>query len=52
METSDCPKETGEIVSALRGLLAGSEREQSETFNYKQALDEGRPSRRKLFRST
>jgi len=45
----DQAKETKEVINALRGLLAGDEREQRETFTFlKQALDEDRPSRRKL----
>lgn len=52
-EAADQPKKTEEIVSALRGLLAGDEREQRETFTFlKQALDEDRPASRKLFPST
>ena len=51
-EVSEQPKETEEIISALRGLLAGDEREQRETFTFlKQALNEDRPSSRKLFPS-
>ena len=38
------------IARALRTLLEGDEKEQRETFEYlKQALDEDRPSDRKLF---
>ncbi len=37
-------------VHSLRTLLDGDEEEQRETFEYlKQALDEDRPSNRKLF---
>ena len=53
MEVSVQPKAIEEIVSSLRALLAGDEREQRETFTFlKQALDEDRPSSRKLFPST
>jgi hypothetical protein len=46
----DQAKETKEIINALKGLLAGDEQEQRETFTFlKQALDEDRLSRRKLF---
>ena len=42
--------EIEEIVSSLRALLGGDEREQRETFSFlKQALDKDRPSSRKLF---
>jgi hypothetical protein len=52
-EDSVQPKEPEEIVRSLRILLAGDEREQRETFTFlKQALDEDRPSSRKLFPST
>jgi len=52
-EISDQPQEIEEVVSSLRVLLAGDEREQRETFSFlKQALDEDRPSSRKLFPST
>jgi hypothetical protein len=46
--------EAGRIQSALRSLktlLEGDEEEQRETFAYlKEALDEDRPSERKLFK--
>jgi len=49
-ETSGEPKRIEEVVRALRTLLAGDEQEQRETFAFlKQALDEDRPSTRKLF---
>ena len=49
-EISAEPKAIEEIVGLLRALLAGDEREQRETFSFlKQALDEDRPSDRKLF---
>ena len=52
-ESSDQPRGIEEIVSSLRVLLAGDEREQRETFTYlRQALDEDRSSSRKLFPST
>jgi len=52
-EVSDRPQEIEEIVSSLRVLLTGDEQEQRETFSFlKQALDEDRPSSRKLFPST
>ena len=39
------------VVRSLRALLEGDEKEQQDTFNYlKQALDEDRPSNRRLFK--
>ena len=50
-EASGEPK-IEEVVTSLRTLLAGDEQEQRETFAFlKQALDEDRPSSRKLFSS-
>jgi hypothetical protein len=47
------PKTIEEIVGSLRALLVGDEQEQRETFSFlKQALDEDRPSSRKLFPSS
>jgi hypothetical protein len=48
---SDNPQaEAQATVRSLRTLLEGDEREQRETFEYlKQALDEDRPSNRRLF---
>ena len=38
------------VVQSLRTLLDGDDQEQRETFEYlKQALDEDRPSNRRLF---
>jgi hypothetical protein len=38
------------VVKSLRALLEGDQREQRETFEYlKKALDEDRPSNRRLF---
>jgi hypothetical protein len=38
------------LVHSLRALLDGDEQEQRETFEYlKQALEEDRPSNRRLF---
>jgi len=52
-KVSEQPQEIEEIVSSLRVLLTGDEREQRETFSFlQQALDEDRPSSRKLFIST
>jgi hypothetical protein len=52
-EVSEQPKETGEILDSLRVLLVGDEREQRETFSFlRKALDEDRPSSRKLFPPT
>ena len=51
-EASSEPKKIEEAVSSLRTLLAGDEKEQRETFAFlKQALDEDRPSTRRLFSS-
>jgi hypothetical protein len=59
MHTDDLPNkenvsEKNQTIEAtlerFRGLLAGDEREHQETFEYlKKALDEDRPSGRKLF---
>jgi len=47
------PKKIEELVDSLRALLAGDEGEQRETFAFlRQALDEDRPTGRKLFPST
>ena len=44
------PEERERILQALDTLLEGDEEEQRETFAYlKKALDEDRPSSRKLF---
>ena len=52
-ETSELagqPEQVEAVVRSLRTLLEGDEQEQRETFEYlKQALDEDRPSDRKLF---
>ena len=51
-EVSDQPQEIEKVVSSLKALLVGDEQEQRETFSFlKQALDEDRPSSRKLFPS-
>ncbi|HEY0547265.1 MAG TPA: hypothetical protein VGC91_17935 [Pyrinomonadaceae bacterium] len=47
---TDVQPSSEEIVRSLRILLEGDEQEQRETFDYlKQALDEDRPSERRLF---
>jgi hypothetical protein len=44
------PKRIEEVIGMLRTLLSGDEREQRETFSFiRKALDEDRPSNRKLF---
>lgn len=51
-EAAGEPKKVEEAISSLRTLLAGDEKEQRETFAFlKQALDEDRPSTRRLFSS-
>jgi hypothetical protein len=51
-EVSLQPREVERIVGALRALLTGDEQEQRETFSFlKQALEEDRPSTRKLLPS-
>jgi len=50
MESPLEPEERERILRALDGLLEGDEEEQRETFAFlKQALDEDRPSYRRLF---
>lgn len=50
--TKSRPRKIDEIVSSLRTLLEGDKREQRETFSFlKEALDQDRPSSRKLFPS-
>jgi hypothetical protein len=50
--TESRPREVDEIVRSLRALLEGDPREQRETFSFlKEALDQDRPSNRKLFPS-
>lgn len=52
-EVSVQPKKIEESVRALRTLLTGDEREQRETFAFlKKALNEDRPSGRKIFPSS
>lgn len=47
---SDQTRTIEETIHSLRALLEGDEEEQRETFAFlKQALDEDRPSSRKLF---
>lgn len=42
--------ETVAVLRSLRALLEGDEQEQRETFEYlRKALDEDRPSHRRLF---
>jgi len=49
-EVSDQQASIQTIVQSLRTLLGGDEQEQRQTFEYlKQALDEDRPSNRRLF---
>ena len=51
-EISAQPKSVEEILRALRTLLDGDEQEQRETFAFlKEALEEDRPSNRRLFSS-
>ena len=51
-EISVQPKSVEETLRALRTLLDGDEQEQRETFAFlKEALEEDRPSNRKLFSS-
>jgi hypothetical protein len=50
MESPIEPEERERILLALDALLEGDEEEQRETFTFlKKALDEDRPSYRKLF---
>lgn len=50
LELAGQPKKIQAVVRSLRTLLEGDEQEQRETFAYlKQALEEDRPSKRKLF---
>lgn len=50
MESPLEPEERKRILLALDGLLEGDEEEQRETFAFlKKALDEDRPSYRRLF---
>jgi hypothetical protein len=50
MESSLQPEERERALRALDALLEGDEEEQRETFAFlKKALDEDRPSYRKLF---
>jgi hypothetical protein len=50
LELADQPEKIQAVVRSLRILLEGDKQEQRETFAYlKQALDEDRPSNRKLF---
>ena len=47
------PEKIEEFVGSLRALLDGDEEEQRETFSFlKKALDEDRPSSRRLFPSS
>lgn len=49
-ELAGQPERIQAIVRSLRTLLEDDEQEQRETFAYlKQALEEDRPSKRKLF---
>ena len=49
-ETIDRQARIQATVQSLRALLNGDEQEQRETFEcLKQALEEGRPSNRRLF---
>jgi len=49
-ESVDHQTSIQETVRSLKSLLEGDEEEQRETFEYlKQALDEDRPSNRRLF---
>ena len=51
LELASQPETIRAVVRSLRTLLEGDKQEQRETFAYlKQALDEDRPSNRKLFR--
>lgn len=51
LELASQPEKIRAAVRSLRTLLEGDKQEQRETFTYlKQALDEDRPSNRKLFR--
>ena len=51
LELASQPEKIRAVVRSLRTLLEGDKQEQRETFAYlKQALDEDRPSNRKLFR--
>lgn len=51
LELASQPEKIRAAVRSLRTLLEGDKQEQRETFAYlKQALDEDRPSNRKLFR--
>ena len=51
LERASQPEKIRAAVRSLRMLLEGDKQEQRETFAYlKQALDEDRPSNRKLFR--
>ncbi len=50
IEPSTEPATIESVVRSLRRLLEGDQNEQRETFEYlKSALDEDRPSNRKLF---
>lgn len=50
LELADQPEKIQAVVRSLRILLEGDKQEQRGTFAYlKQALDEDRPSNRKLF---
>ena len=51
LELASQPERIRAVVRSLRTLLEGDKQEQRETFAHlKQALDEDRPSNRKLFR--
>lgn len=49
-ETISQKTDIGLVIKSLRTLIDGDEQEQQETFAYlKHALDEDRPSNRRLF---